>query len=778
MKERNTNQGLICFYDVLRCIGESWIEDKKKRDVFKRNIGNTPPHELVEVVVAMLDCINKAARERFDLMDEDEPKAERYGSRSIPIERKSADCNLDNRTPLSSSPQTPTSVLPELPRFGEFGNFPYSPPRLWGLRVQAVEKLSTLDLKRLTLHMMPHLVEERKVELDRRVSDAKVIAPDITEKSKDCMEEGKLKLKKYDPTKGVNDDGRDRNSRKDCEQATPMEDIPVNIETEVEGAGRVTTEIWSSKDKTIEEIQQTTPDSPPPASALAPTPVPMPAPALMAAPLPAQAQVSAPSPEASVKETSSSSLTFPSHEVFPSSTPSSQSPPSMTKKQPVLAPIKTLRPIRCAPPPPPPPPSNLSPTPSQPPVAPPLPPPPPPPSPASNIKSTQLQPPPLLNPPSPPILPDTTSPTLALPITGPPPPPRGPAAPTLPLLSTGPPPPPLPPGTTHPPPPPPIMNSKGSMPVPPPPMPMKGGAPPPPPLGGARSLRAKATTKLKRSSHMGNLYRLLKGKVEGSVSNGKSSQGKKSVGSNSSSGKQSMADALAEMTKRSAYFLQIEDDVQKHGQIIKELHAAINSFQTKDMDELLKFHRHVESHLEVLTDESQVLSRFEGFPVKKLEALRMATALYTKLNGIVSDLQNWKIESPLGQLLDRVEKYFNKIKEEMDALERTKDEESKKFQSHNIHFDFHILVKIKEAMVDVSSSCMELALRERREAKAESNDQTWFKAGGKQKICAKMLWRAFQFAFKVYSFAGGQDDRADLLTRELAQEIETDPMHE
>lgn len=38
----------------------------------------------------------------------------------------------------------------------------------------------------------------------------------------------------------------------------------------------------------------------------------------------------------------------------------------------------------------------------------------------------------------------------------------------------------------------------------------------------------------------------------------------------------------------------------------------------------------------------------------------------------------------------------------------------------------------------------------------------------------KVLWRAFQFAFRVYTFAGGHDDRADKLTRELAQEIETD----
>lgn len=54
---------------------------------------------------------------------------------------------------------------------------------------------------------------------------------------------------------------------------------------------------------------------------------------------------------------------------------------------------------------------------------------------------------------------------------------------------------------------------------------------------------------------------------------------------------------------------------------------------------------------------------------------------------------------------------FIQIKGELENLERTKDEETKKFQSHNIHFDFQVLVKIKEALVDVSSGCMELALK-------------------------------------------------------------------
>lgn len=44
----------------------------------------------------------------------------------------------------------------------------------------------------------------------------------------------------------------------------------------------------------------------------------------------------------------------------------------------------------------------------------------------------------------------------------------------------------------------------------------------------------------------------------------------------------------------------------------------------------------------------------------------------------------------------------------------------------------------------------------------------------RKKACAKMMWRAFQFAFKVYNFAGGHDERADHLTKELAHEIQNE----
>ncbi|CAN7028838.1 unnamed protein product [Brassica oleracea var. botrytis] len=355
----------------------------------------------------------------------------------------------------------------------------------------------------------------------------------------------------------------------------------------------------------------------------------------------------------------------------------------------------------------------------------------------------------------------------------PPPPPPSPSPSFLNKKAT-----PLPqPGrkTLSPPPPPPPSrrhDSGGNSPTTP--------APPAPP-GSGRTLRGKRTTsKLRRSAQIANLYWVLKGKLEGRGVEGKpskASKGQNNVPDKSpvKGARSGMADALAEMTKRSSYFQQIEEDVQKYAKSIEELKSSIQKFQTKDMKELLEFHSKVESVLEKLTDETQVLARFEGFPEKKLEAIRTAGAVYKKLDGILFELKNWKIEPPLNDLLDKIERYFNKFKGEIETVERTKDEEAKMFQRHNINIDFEVLVQVKETMVDVSSNCMELALKERREANEEAKNSEESKMNNVKEERAKRLWRAFQFAFKVYTFAGGHDERADHLTRQLAHEIQTDP---
>ncbi|WJX26582.1 hypothetical protein P8452_15484 [Trifolium repens] len=644
VKDKSINQGLAYFCEALKSLGESWLmkNDFKDNNNCKLSIpsckDSTNMQQLGETMLATLDCLIKIASEKFDMMEQDSPR------------------KVFNSSPISditSSPLTPKSVLPESMKYNSSPTSCNS--TLWSLRMQAIGKLKPIDLKRLSYHMSPQLIETQNTNIEKEPIIDNENEHKFENPEKDTVE----KLDKTIPT--------------------PLPPTPLPPST--------TPQLQQS-----EVIVNMPPPPPPP-----------PAPLSLA-----MGSVALPPP-----------------------IPAPMPPLSMN--------------IGSAPPPPPPMPHGNG--------APPL-------APLSlGLGSVALLPPPIPAPPPP----------LSMNIGSPPPPP-----PPMPHGNGAPPPTPLSLGlasVTLPPqpipaPPPPLSMKPGSAPAPPPPIPRGNGgtAPPPPPLGAGRSLRPKATTKLKRSTQLGNLYRTLKGKVEGSSLKGKSSGGRNtSMGAKSNGGKQGMADALAEMTKRSSYFQQIEEDVQKYTKHILELRCSITNFKTKEMTELIKFHKDVESVLEKLTDESQVLSRFEGFPSKKLEAIRMAAALYNKLDSILNELQNLNIVTPVTQFLDKVERYFNKIKTELDALERTKDEESKKFKGHNIEFDFYILVKIKEAMVDVSSNCMELALKERRMKNGESNSN------------GKLLWRAFQFAFRVYTFAGGHDDRADKLTRELGQEIESDP---
>lgn len=107
------------------------------------------------------------------------------------------------------------------------------------------------------------------------------------------------------------------------------------------------------------------------------------------------------------------------------------------------------------------------------------------------------------------------------------------------------------------------------------------------------------------------------------------------------------------------------------------------------------------------------------------------------------------------------------IEKKITPIERDKEKEMKKFQSQNLTFDYKIITRIKEAMVDVSSRCIEMALKESKQKKEEG------KAAKLRRPISSMLWRVFQFAFTTYTFAGGQDDRADKLSTELACELQT-----
>ncbi|KAL6635316.1 hypothetical protein ACP70R_027987 [Stipagrostis hirtigluma subsp. patula] len=139
--------------------------------------------------------------------------------------------------------------------------------------------------------------------------------------------------------------------------------------------------------------------------------------------------------------------------------------------------------------------------------------------------------------------------------------------------------------------------------------------------------------------------------------------------------------AIASATEE-AYFRQIGEDVETHAATIHELKEAIAAFQSMDMAELARFHHVVERQLVWLTDETQVLARFDT-------------------------LKGWKLAEPISQQLDRVEVYFNKIKDDVDMIERNEDEEMKRFQCHKSQHPLRLgraWSGSRRAMVDLSSN--------------------------------------------------------------------------
>ncbi|CAH8372089.1 unnamed protein product [Eruca vesicaria subsp. sativa] len=692
----DTDKLLDQFYNALKSIGDSWIDDHewiikskyRNSNSLKKNLSD----RLVEKVIGALDVLIKSMNERLNMTEINSDE-----------EKKNVTTTLPSK-PVRKQPVTPSKV-------GDFAISVSSFPR--NVRMQGLVKLSSIDVKRLSIQ--------------------KSVCQDEAQRNGGDNESVSVKEKQKSVT----------------ERIVKMEKAKETI-LEEQDSVKICSKGLKKSESVTESLALTTPHS---VNAALPPPQkhPLPPPPGAAAPLPPPPGVKI-CPEGSEKSesvTESLALTTP-HSVNAALPPPRPFPVSATK-----GPAAPLPPPPGSATPLPPPPGYAAPLPPPPGCAAPLPPPPgcaaplPPPPGAAAL----LPPPPgaaALLPPPPgdaALLPPPPGAAALLP------PPPGAAASLLP------PPFPMAPG-----------KAPGASPLPLPPGKGAGGAPPPPFRLGAK----KATSKLKRSTHVGELFRFLRGKIEGKDPKTRSGGRKVGIGNAPSGGKQGMAEALAEITKKSAYFQQIEADVEMYMKAINDLKTEITNFKSKDMAELQKFHLYIESVLEKLTDETKVLARCEGFPDSKLEAIRMAAALYSKLQGMIKELKNWKIESPAEQLFDKTERYFAKIRKEIDTLEQTRAEDEKMFKKHNIHFDFGLLIQIKELMVDISSGCMELALKEKREAKnaTESRGGKQCRIKNKTVGWAKTLWRAFQFSFGVYTFAGGQDDRADKITRELGNELE------
>ncbi|CAN1284237.1 Uncharacterized protein At4g04980 [Linum perenne] len=194
-EEASIHEVLIYLCGALRSVGDSWVKSHEwmdKSTLYKQdNKDELNSEQLVELALATLNCLIKVAKEKSEEDDEDEDdddeaeEEEEYMKHGVEKAKFLVrSYSESNATPFSTSPETPTSVLPGLkcpasPKAEEFTNLYCSSPLLRFLSVEAVGKLNRIDIKRLSFHLFPHhhgnqksnVVNEDKMEESNKDED-------------------------------------------------------------------------------------------------------------------------------------------------------------------------------------------------------------------------------------------------------------------------------------------------------------------------------------------------------------------------------------------------------------------------------------------------------------------------------------------------------------------------------------------------------------------------------------------------------------------------------
>lgn len=237
--------------------------------------------------------------------------------------------------------------------------------------------------------------------------------------------------------------------------------------------------------------------------------------------------------------------------------------------------------------------------------------------------------------------------------------------------------------------------------------------------------------------------------------------------------------AVAELMARSPHLRQIEEDVREHGAKLHALGQRLAVLRTADMAELKAFRAALEAELEPLEDEGRVLSLLEGWPIQKLEALRLAAATSDRLETCVRDLAEWKAPERLD--CAAASKLFDSVRALVEAMERARTTDEERFQQAGFTFDYGALGRVKEAAVQFSANVLEAAITASREQRQALNaaDGAAVPLEGAPLARGRRLLRdvrsAFDLSYRVYTFAGGTNERAEALALEAVAEVDAWP---
>jgi len=222
---------------------------------------------------------------------------------------------------------------------------------------------------------------------------------------------------------------------------------------------------------------------------------------------------------------------------------------------------------------------------------------------------------------------------------------------------------------------------------------------------------------------------------------------------------------LDELRGKSSYHAQLKMEVEKYGPMLLQLGEEIESYKPKTMEKLVKFLPKVESALDALTNERDVLKNVPSWPEKRMDVLREAVSLYTEITSIHTLLKDWEVDIiPDDTFYTKSLEVYSRTTRRLDQIKNEYDRNLQKFEAQQLPWDKHILENALHATMKFFQT---FALRSLQDvAKLRSNPQ--FTVEMDQRV-SKILDDGVKVGFRVHQFNSGFTKTCSLLFTEVAK---------
>lgn len=199
----------------------------------------------------------------------------------------------------------------------------------------------------------------------------------------------------------------------------------------------------------------------------------------------------------------------------------------------------------------------------------------------------------------------------------------------------------------------------------------------------------------------------------------------------------------------------VAQEEEEYRSRIEQWSEEVCHCQPVTMDDLDLFVRQMDNNLSNLTEETQVLKRFERWPEARYDTFREAAVLYRSMVQKRHQMRNWNTESSDCQAArSLIHKYFNEVAWAVEQYQKEREATERSYREQGVPWNPQVVKDVQLESLRLIVDYMRHVVRE-----VEEMEQTSEAEGGASKPVLErqydLLKQALEFAYKGQQFTGG-----------------------